>query len=386
MAEYVLPPVVLLRPGVARSVGQEVAGLGCRKVLIVTDRFLVEMGLAGRIQDNLRQAGVESVIYSGVNPDPTTGNVAGGIKLLKENGCDAVVGIGGGSALDCGKTVAYIGAAFPDDVPQAMRKPAAPGAGGLPFIAIPTTAGTGSEATQFVVITDPVAKEKMVIVNRHLMARLALDDPELTATMPPKMTAATGMDALAHAVEAYVSPNASPLSDALALKAVRLIGHNLRQAFAQGNDMAARTAMMEAQLLAGMAFNNAGVGYAHAMAHPLGARYHVHHGVCCSLLLPQVCAFNLSLVPERYAEIAAALGRDVRGLSAEAAAQQAVEAIVRLRHDLKLPERLSEVGAREEDLLSLAEEALHDRCALTNPRQATREEVARLYLGSGINF
>ncbi|HHY91911.1 MAG TPA: iron-containing alcohol dehydrogenase [Firmicutes bacterium] len=284
MNEYILPPVVLLGPGVSNAVGQEVAGLGCRKVLIVSDKFLVEMGLAGRIQTNLERAGVASVVYSGVNPDPTTANVAGAIKLLQENGCDGVVSIGGGSALDCGKTVAYIGAAFPNEATGAAR--ARHTCAGLPFIAIPTTAGTGSEATQFVVITDPVAQEKMVIINRGLMARLALDDPELTATMPPKMTAATGMDALAHAVEAYVSPQASPLSDALALKAVTLIGRHLRQAFAQGNDMSARTGMMEAQFLAGAAFNNAGVGYAHAMAHPLGARYHVHHGVCCSLLLP----------------------------------------------------------------------------------------------------
>ncbi|MDK2856172.1 MAG: alcohol dehydrogenase [Bacillota bacterium] len=378
MPEYVLPPVVLLGPGVSSAVGREVAALGCRKVLAVSDKFLVEMGLVARIQDHLKAAGVDSLVFSGVNPDPTTGNVASGIKVLKEGGCDGVVSIGGGSALDCGKTIAYIGAAFPDDPVEAVKTvPRA--ARSLPFVAIPTTAGTGSEATQFVVITDPVAKEKMVIINRNLMPRLALDDPELTVTMPPKMTAATGMDALAHAVEAYVSPNASPLSDALALKAITLIGRHLRQAFVQGDDMNARTGMMEAQFLAGAAFNNAGVGYVHAMAHPLGARYHVHHGVCCSLLLPAVCAFNLSVVPERYAEIAAALGCNIRGLSTEAAAREAVAAIAALRRDLKLPERLSEVGAREEDLVSLAEEALRDRCAPTNPRQGTREEVVGIY-------
>lgn len=378
MPEFVLPPVVLLGPGASSTVGKEVAALGCRKVLVVSDKFLVEMGLVARIQEHLKAAGVESLVFSEVNPDPTTGNVASGIKVLKEGGCDGVVSVGGGSALDCGKTIAYIGAAIPDDPLKAV-KTVLQATCSLPFIAIPTTAGTGSEATQFVVITDPVAQEKMVVVRRNLMPRLALDDPELTVTMPPKMTAATGMDAFTHAVEAFVSPNASPLSDALALKAITLIGRHLRQAFAKGDDISARTGMMEAQLLAGMAFNNAGLGYTHAMAHPLGARYHVHHGVCCSLLLPAVCAFNLSVVPERYREIAAALGCTTRGLSTEAAAREAVAAIAQLRHDLKLPQRLSEVGVREEDLASLAEEALHDRCAPTNPRQGTKEEVMAIY-------
>lgn len=378
MPEYVLTPTVLLSQGAANAAGREVAALGCRKVLLVSDKFLVEIGLTARIQENLKRAGVESVVFSEVSPDPTTANVAAGIKLLQEAGCDGVVGIGGGSPLDCAKTIAYIGVAFPADFSLPLRS-GAKAAGNLPFVAIPTTAGTGSEATQFVVITDPESQVKMVVVNRCLMPRLALDDPELTATMPPRMTAATGMDALTHAVEAFVSATPSPLSDALALKAIALIARHLRRAFANGSDMEARCGMMEAQLLAGMAFNNAGLGYAHALAHPLGARYHVHHGVCCSLVLPQVCTFNLSAAPERYAEIASALGRDVRGLSTEAAARQAVVAITDLRRDLKLPERLTQVGVREEDLTLLAEQALRDRCAPTNPRQATREELVGIY-------
>jgi alcohol dehydrogenase len=248
-----------------------------------------------------------------------------------------------------------------------------------PFIAINTTAGTGSEMTRFCIITDTSRKVKMAIVDWRTTPNVAINDPMLMVGMPPALTAATGMDALTHAVEAYVSIIATPVTDACALKAIELIANNLRAAVANGQDMAARDAMAYAEYLAGMAFNNASLGHVHAMAHQLGGFYDLPHGVCNAILLPAVEKFNMIAKMDRFVDIAKAMGEKVEGMSTRAAAEKALEAIRTLSSDVGIPSGLKELGVKEEDLKIMAENAQKDACGLTNPRCPTLDNVIDIY-------
>lgn len=367
---FFIPCVNLMGAGCLQQAVETMRGYGYRKVLMVTDAGLVKTGLAGRVTELLGGVGIATVLFDGVHPNPTTANVGAGLALLREHGCDAVVSLGGGSPHDCAKGIALVaanGGKIQDY--EGMDKSAKPQ---LPLVAINTTAGTASEMTRFCIITDESRHIKMAIVDKHTTPVLSVNDPETMAGMPAGLTAATGMDALTHAVEAYVSTIATPITDACALKAVTLIAGHLRRAVRNGMDMEAREQMAYAQFLAGMAFNNASLGYVHAMAHQLGGFYDLPHGVCNAVLLPHVQAYNAKAASQRLADVGAALG-------VEASAEAAIAAIRQLAADVGIPAGLTQLGVKEEDIPELAANALKDACGLTNPIQASHEEICAIF-------
>ncbi|BBH12569.1 L-threonine dehydrogenase [Chromobacterium haemolyticum] len=367
---FFIPCVNLMGAGCLQQAVETMRGYGYRKVLMVTDTGLVKTGLAGRVTELLGGVGIATVLFDGVHPNPTTANVGAGLALLREHGCDAVVSLGGGSPHDCAKGIALVaanGGKIQDY--EGVDKSAKPQ---LPLVAINTTAGTASEMTRFCIITDESRHIKMAIVDKHTTPVLSVNDPETMAGMPASLTAATGMDALTHAVEAYVSTIATPITDACALKAVTLIAGHLRRAVRHGLDMEAREQMAYAQFLAGMAFNNASLGYVHAMAHQLGGFYDLPHGVCNAVLLPHVQAFNAKAAGQRLADVGAALG-------VAANAEAAIAAIRQLAADVGIPAGLTQLGVKEEDIPELAANALKDACGLTNPIQASHEEICAIF-------
>ncbi|NWA00694.1 L-threonine dehydrogenase [Pseudomonas gingeri] len=350
---------------------------GFRKALIVTDAGLAKAGVATRIAELLAMQDIDSLIFDGAKPNPSIDNVEKGLAALKAGECDFVVSLGGGSPHDCAKGIALCatnGGHIRDY--EGVDQSAKPQ---LPLIAINTTAGTASEMTRFCIITDESRHVKMAIVDRNVTPLLSVNDPALMVAMPKGLTAATGMDALTHAVEAYVSTAATPITDACAIKAIELISANLRLAVRDGSDLKARENMAYAQFLAGMAFNNASLGFVHAMAHQLGGFYDLPHGVCNAVLLPHVQIFNAAVCPRRLGDVARALGADVAGLSAEEGAQAAIVAIRSLARDVEIPAGLRELGAKLQDIPLLAANALKDACGLTNPRAADQRQIEEIF-------
>ncbi|MBM3890206.1 MAG: iron-containing alcohol dehydrogenase, partial [Verrucomicrobia bacterium] len=362
---FFIPPVNLMGIGCHQEIGKRAKVLGMKKPLLVTDKGVVKTGMAEQICALLRAEGLKPAVFDETVPNPTDTNVAAGVKVYKKNGCDSIITLGGGSPHDCGKAIGLVvsngGAIHNYEGLDKSTKPLPP------YIAVNTTSGTASEMTRFCIITDTRRKVKMAIVDWRVTPMLSVDDPLLMVGMPPKLTAATGMDALTHAVEAYVSTIASPITDACALKAIELISSNLRAAVANGKDLAARDAMTYAEFLAGMAFNNASLGYVHAMAHQLGGFYDLPHGVCNAILLPHVERFNLIAKVDRFVAIAKAMGEPLDGLSPRAAAECALEAIKQLSADVGIPAGLRELGVKEKDMPLMAENAMKDACSFTNP-------------------
>ncbi|ANA23006.1 L-threonine dehydrogenase [Salmonella enterica] len=374
---FFIPSVNVIGADSLKDTMNTMAEYGFRRTLIVTDAMLAKLGMAGDIQKALQERDIFSVIYDGTQPNPTTSNVAAGLKLLKENGCDSVISLGGGSPHDCAKGIALV-AANGGDIRdyEGVDRSAKPQ---LPMIAINTTAGTASEMTRFCIITDEERHIKMAIVDKHVTPLLSVNDSSLMVGMPKSLTAATGMDALTHAIEAYVSVAATPITDACALKAVTMIAENLIVAVEEGSNAQAREAMAYAQFLAGMAFNNASLGYVHAMAHQLGGFYNLPHGVCNAVLLPHVQVFNSQVAAARLRDCAAAMGVDVSGMSEAEGAQACVAAIRQLSQKVNIPAGLRELNVKEEDIPVLATNALKDACGLTNPIQATHDEIVEIY-------
>lgn len=373
---YFMPSVNHYGQGAAKMVGEEVANRGYKKAIIVSDAFMAK-AVAPDIASYLKDAGVDSVIFGGAQPNPTDLNVHDGEKIFKDEGCDCIVSLGGGSSHDCAKGIGFVigGGGHIRDY-EGVNKSTKPSA---PLFAINTTAGTASEMTRFCIITNTDTKVKMAIVDWRCTAQVSFNDSELMSKKPPALTAATGMDALTHSVEAYVSTVATPVTDSAALMSIKLISENLRNAVANGSNMAARDNMMYAQLLGGMAFNNAILGYVHAMAHQLGGFYDLPHGVCNAILLPAVEEFNILANPQRVADIAVAMGENIDGLSVRAAADVAIAAIKKLSADIGIPAGLVEIGVKEEDLKVMAENAMKDACASTNPRIATLDDVIGIF-------
>ena len=370
VSEFHIPALNLMGAGSVQKAVDAMQARGFRRTLIVTDAGLVKAGLVAQVQNQLQAADIQSFVFDGVQPNPTTANVGAGLALLREKNGDSVISLGGGSPHDCAKAIALVavnGGQIQDY--EGVDKSAKPQ---LPLVAINTTAGTASEMTRFCIITDESRHIKMAIVDKHTTPILSVNDPETMLGMPASLTAATGMDALTHAVEAYVSTAANPITDACALKAVSLIAANLRAAVSNGQDMAAREHMAYAQFLAGMAFNNASLGYVHAMAHQLGGFYDLPHGVCNAVLLPHVQAFNARVASARLADVAVALG-------VEASAEAALAAIRQLAADVGIPAGLTQLGVKDEDIATLAANALKDACGLTNPIQPTQAEVEAIY-------
>lgn len=373
---FFIPSVNIMGTGCISEAVATIRRHGLRRLLIVTDAGLARSGMAARIQQLLADADIQSTVFDGAKPNPTVANVEAGLAALKAADCDAIVSLGGGSPHDCAKGIALCatnGGHISDyeGVDRSTRPQ-------LPLIAINTTAGTASEMTRFCIITDEQRHVKMAIVDRNVTPLLSVNDPALMAGMPPSLTAATGMDALTHAVEAYVSTASTPITDACALKAVDLISRHLRSAVANGGNAEAREQMAYAQFLAGMAFNNASLGYVHAMAHQLGGVYDLPHGVCNAVLLPHVQAFNAATSADRLADVARAMGCSVSG-GGQAGAEACLTAIRQLSADVGIPAGLSSLGVKAEDIPLLAANALKDACGLTNPRPASQQEIEALF-------
>ncbi|BBT40065.1 L-threonine dehydrogenase [Pseudomonas putida] len=374
---FFIPAVNIMGIDCLEEAMAAIAGFGLRKALIVTDPGLVKAGVAERIAGMLAMRDIDSVVFDGAKPNPSIANVEAGLALLRQARCDCVVSLGGGSPHDCAKGIALCatnGGHISDyEGVDRSSKPQ------LPLIAINTTAGTASEMTRFCIITDEARHVKMAIVDRNVTPVLSVNDPALMVGMPQSLTAATGMDALTHAIEAYVSTAATPITDACALKAITLISDNLRQAVADGGDLKARENMAYAQFLAGMAFNNASLGYVHAMAHQLGGFYDLPHGVCNAVLLPHVQRFNAQVSAARLRDVAKAMGVKVCALDAEQGAGAAISAIEHLAAAIGIPAGLAELGAKVEDVPLLAANALKDACGLTNPRPASQAQIEAIF-------
>lgn len=374
------PSVNFFGQGSVNEVGNQLAGFGVKRALLVSDAGLLALGVVDQIAGIIREAGVEVEVFAKAEPNPTDLNVAEGLKAYTEAGCDGIVTLGGGSSHDCGKGIGLVaanGGTIHDY--EGVDRSAKPM---VPTVAINTTAGTGSEVTRFTIITNTSTHVKMAIVDKHVTPKVSINDPLLMVKMPAGLTAATGLDALTHAVEAYVSTAATPITDALAIQAIKLIPKYLPRATANGEDIEAREQMVFAQSLAGMAFNNASLGYVHAIAHQFGGFYNYPHGVCNAILLPHVCKFNLIAREERFADIAVALGENVDGLSVREAAEKGIRKIEQMSKDLGIPAGFTELGAKEEDIPTLAGNAMKDACALTNPRKAKLQDIIDVIKGA----
>ncbi len=380
---YFIPSVTLIGIGAAKQIPAKIKALGGSKPLIVTDKGITGAGITKQITQLLDEAAMKYVVYDETIPNPTDTNVHDGVAVYKKNTCDSLITLGGGSSHDCGKGIGLVianGGKIHDY--EGVDKSSNPMP---PYVAVNTTAGTASEMTRFCIITDTSRKVKMAIVDWRVTPGIALDDPLLMMGMPPALTAATGMDALTHAVEAYVSTIATPMTDSAAEKAIELIATHLRPAVANGQDIVAREGMCYAQYLAGMAFNNASLGHVHAMAHQLGGFYDLPHGECNAILLPHVSRFNLIAKMERFVKIARLLGENVDGLSPRAAAELALSAIQKLSTDIGIPAGLVELGkrygknVRVEDIEIMTGNAQKDACGLTNPRCPKDSDVMAIY-------
>ena len=365
--------------GARRMLADEFRGRGYVRAFVVTDKDLIRFGVAGKVTGVLDEAGIAYEIFSDLKPNPTVKNVQAGVEAFCRSGADAIVAIGGGSAMDTAKAVGIIAAnpAFGDVVSLEGTAPTANRS--VPVFALPTTAGTAAEVTINYVITDEANTKKMVCVDPKDIPAVAIIDAELMAAMPRGLTAATGMDALTHAIEGYITKGAWTLTDMFELKAVELIARWLPAAVENGADTEAREGMAVAQYIAGMGFSNVGLGLVHGMAHPLGAFYDIPHGVANALLLPYVMQYNMESSLVKFGDVARAMGVDTAGMDTRQAAQAAVDAVRTLAVRVGIPQRLSSLGVREEDLPRLAASALADVCTPGNPRDTSAEEILALY-------
>ena len=355
----------------------EITKRGYSKAFIVADKDLIGFGIVSKVTDVLGDFPYE--IFSDFKANPTVTNVKAGVEAFKGAGADFIIAIGGGSAIDTAKAIGIIinNPDFSDVV--SLEGVADTKKKCVDIIALPTTAGTAAEVTINYVITDEESGRKMVCVDPNDIPLLAIVDAELMATMPPSLTAATGMDALTHAIEGYITKGAWELSNILEINAIKMISDNLREATFNGSNMRAREMMALGQYVAGMAFSNVGLGCVHSMAHPLGARYDIAHGVANALLLPIVMEFNMVGCEKKYCRIAEAMGVCVADMTPEEGAKACVEAVKKLSLDLGIPQTLREIGIPEEALEQLANDAFNDVCTGGNPREITEADILELY-------
>lgn len=378
--EFITPAQIVVGSGAVEQLGDQCRKRGWRKALIVSDKIMQSLGLVTRVEQLLAASEIGSAVYAGVNTEPVVEFVQEGLQIFKDAECDFVVSVGGGSPIDAAKAIAVM-ATNPGSIElyKGIGKITTPG---VPLVAIPTTAGTGSEATLYTVITDQKTDVKMLIGSPYLMPTLAIVDPLLTLSSPPGVTAATGVDALVHAIEAYVSVKRQPMTDIFCLSAIELISQNIRQAWSNGNNIEAREKMMLGAMQAGIAFSNSSVALVHGMSRPIGANFHIAHGVSNAALLAVVTQFSLIGDPVRYAEVARAMGEPIEGLSMMKAADRSVKAIRRLVSDIKIPS-LKQLGVERERLMELApamaDAAIDSGSPNNNPRKPTRQEIIELY-------
>ena len=366
--------------GCRSVIADEVRKRGFSKALLVTDNDLIRFGVAEKIEEVLRNADIPYEIFSDLKANPTITNVKDGVAAFKAAGADFIIALGGGSSIDTAKAVGIIvnNPEFADV--RSLEGTAATKHRAVPTFAIPTTAGTAAEVTINYVITDEEARKKMVCVDPNDIPMCAIIDCELMYSMPKGLTAATGMDALTHAIESYITPGAWTMSDMFEMKAIELIARHLKNAVDNGTDTAAREGMAEAQYIAGMGFSNVGLGIVHSMAHPLGAFYDTPHGVANALLLPYVMEYNAeSLARPKYLDIARAMGVDTTGMSVDEGVAAAIGAVRALSLSIGIPQRLHEIGVKREDIPALAVAAFNDVCTGGNPRPTSVEDIAALY-------
>ncbi|MCJ8301169.1 iron-containing alcohol dehydrogenase [Shewanella sp.] len=375
---FYMPPMSMMGPDAIKQLGSELKARNFNKALIVTDKALVDIKLVDRLTDELSAHDIAFSIFDGVKPNPTEKNIEQGLKLLKVQDCDFVISFGGGSSHDCAKGIALVAAngGHIRDFSKGVHLSAKPQ---LPLVTVNTTAGTAAEMTIFAIVTNEEDETKYPIVDKNLTPIIAVNDSELMVAMPKFLTATTGMDALTHAVEAYVSTAATPITDATAIKAIELISMNLLRAVDNGEDREARDAMQYGEYLAGMAFSNASLGYVHSMAHQLGGVYDLVHGLCNAILLPYVSRFNAAVSSERFADIAKAMGVDTTGMDAADAAEAGIVAIETLSASVATDQKLADLGVKQERLEFMAINALNDACSLTNPRKASTEEIINIF-------
>jgi alcohol dehydrogenase class IV len=377
LRKFVAPEFVF-GPGAANLIGQYAANFSVKKALVVAGPVIDRLGLSGRVVDSLRAEGVACAVYSDVTPNPRDSEVMAGAEVYRSEGCDAIVAVGGGSPMDCAKAIGIVCTndrhVLEFEGVDNVDRP------GPPLICIPTTAGTAADISQFCIVNDTGRKVKIAIVSKTMVPDVALIDPVMTMTMDAELTAHTGLDALTHAVEAYVSNASSAITDLNALEAVRLVHRHLLRAIANPEDMEARTGMMLASTYAGLAFSNAILGAVHAMAHSLGGLLDLPHGLCNAILLDHVMDFNMSASPEKFRHLGNALGADIAaGAGEDEIRQQTLEAVRTLKREAGVTHTLCELGMTKAELPLLAENALADACMLTNPKQPTASEVIGIY-------
>lgn len=376
LRKFIIPELVY-GEGAINLVCHHIKSFSAKKVLLVTDPGIKQAGWLKKVEDDLIQEGIEYVLFKDVKPNPKDFEVMAGAKVYKENGCDIIVVIGGGSPMDCAKGIGIVSTNNKhileyegvDEVPIP----------GPPLICIPTTAGTSADVSQFAIITDTTRNVKIAIISKTVVPDVSLIDPETTTTMPSELTAATGIDALVHACEAYVSDISSPITDLNALEAIHLINENLINAINNPYEMKYRNNMMMASLLAGMAFSNASLGLVHSMAHSLGGLLDLAHGVCNAILLEHVIDYNFESAQDKYTQIGQALNLDMKILNPWDRKAILLKRIAQLRMDAGINNTLGELGVGKKDLDQLALNAIKDPCLATNPRKPKIDDIKAIY-------
>jgi len=378
--QIILPRILQVGAGASQEAGTVVKALECQRPLIVTDKMMVQLGYVARIQESLTALGIHSDVFDDTVPEPTVSSIQAGVEMVRDGSYDSIIAIGGGSPIDSAKAISilgkYGGVMRDYKFPRIVSEP------GLPIIAIPTTAGTGSEATRVTIITDETNDEKMLCVGIGFMPTAALVDYELTLSLPARTTADTGIDALTHAMEAYVSKKASLYSDTQAIAAMKLLAPNLRRVFHNGSDRDAREAMMLGSTLAGVAFSNASVALVHGMSRPIGAFYHVPHGLSNAMLLPAVTEYSIPAAPERYADCARAMGVADVSDSDEQANTKLMTELYAINEELQVPTPEQFGISREHffgNLETMAEQAIGSGSPGNNPRVPSADDIIQIY-------
>ena len=378
--QIILPRILEIGAGASRNIGAMVKDINCQRPLIVTDKIMLQLGYVQRVRDDLSAMNIDSDVFDETVPEPTTRSIEAGVELVKNGQYDVIIGLGGGSPIDSAKAISilgkYGGQMRDYKFPRLVTEP------GLPIIAIPTTAGTGSEATRVTVITDDTNDEKMLCVGIGFMPTVALVDYELTLSVPARTTADTGIDALTHALEAYVSKKANAFSDIQAVAAMKLLAPNLRRVFNNGQDREAREAMMLGSTLAGIAFSNASVALVHGMSRPIGAFYHVPHGLSNAMLLPAVTEYSIPAAEHRYANAARAMGIAQASDSDASANQRLMAELYAINRELEVPTPAEFGISRSQFFANLsikADQALASGSPANNPRVPSADDIIEIY-------
>ena len=376
---FILNEVSYFGPGARKELPEVLTRMGVKKALVTSDKGLIKVGTTKMVTDVLDEMGFPYDIYSEIKPNPTVTNVKQGVEAFKASGADCIIAIGGGSSMDTAKGIGIV-ANNPEFGDIVSLEGCAPTKNkSVPIIALPTTAGTGAEVTINYVIIDEERQAKMVCVDPNDIPAVAIVDPELMYSLPKGLTAATGMDALTHAIEGYITKGAWIMSDMYELQAIKMIAENLPIAVEEPTNPVGREGMALAQYIAAQAFSNVGLGLVHGMAHPMGSLHDIPHGVANALLLPTIMEFNMPTRIEKYGIIAQHMGVDTTGMTPEEAAQSAVDAVRELSIRVGIPQHLSEIGITEADIPALAAQAITDVCTPGNPRDVTEAEIIELY-------